>query len=90
MRVKSALALYVAICLTTLSPAASADGNDWLGQACAAGRVALEPGRWGIEVDARMRHFAFTDGGLFVFVEDKKTADSTLRIIRVDPPRGND
>jgi hypothetical protein len=42
MRVKSSLALYAANCLMTLSPEVSADGNDWLGHACAAGKVPLD------------------------------------------------
>jgi hypothetical protein len=50
------------------------------------GDVRLEPGRWGVEVDARKRHYAFTDRGIFVLVEDKEAADYTLRIIRIDPP----
>ncbi len=49
------------------------------------GDVRLEPGRWGVEVDVRKKHFAFTDSGIFILVEDTKASDYTLRIIRVDP-----
>jgi len=50
------------------------------------GDFRLEPGRWGLQVDARMRRFAFTATGLYVLVEDKEATDYTLRIIRIDPP----